>query len=133
MDGAGLDGAAERREASNLQPLGENYKPMSQTAPGSNNTENKGRRFGGRTGEPFTFSFEDRTIEAWPGESVAAALLAAGEVVLRIAEDGGARGVVCGIGLCWECRCIIDERPNVRACMTQARENMQVQRQQGLG
>ncbi len=106
---------------------------MSETASGPNNKENKGRRFGGRTGAPFTFSFDDRAIEAWPGESVAAALLAAGEVTLRIAEDGGARGVVCAIGVCWECRCVIDERPNVRACMTEAREDMRVRRQQGLG
>ena len=105
---------------------------MSESSPGPNKTENNGRRFGSRTGEPFTFTFEDRAIEAWPGESVAAALLAAGEVVLRIAEDGGARGVVCGIGLCWECRCVIDERPNVRACMTEAREDMRVRCQQGL-
>ena len=97
-----------------------------------NKTGKIGRRLGGRTGEPFTFIFDDSTIEAWPGESVAAALLAAGQVVFRIAEDGGARGVVCGIGLCWECRCVIDGRPNVRACMTEARPAMQVRRQQGL-
>ncbi|MDP6788011.1 MAG: (2Fe-2S)-binding protein [Rhodospirillales bacterium] len=96
-------------------------------------TEKNGRRLGGRTGKPFTFDFEDGAIEAWPGESVAAALLAADELVLRIAEDGGARGVVCGIGLCWECRCVIDERPNVRACMTEARAGMRVRRQRGLG
>lgn len=105
---------------------------MSETTPDPGKTEKKGRRIGGRTGEPFTFSFEDRTIEAWPGESVAAALLAAGEVNLRIAEDGGARGVVCGIGLCWECRCVIDGRPNVRACMTEAKADMGVRRQRGL-
>ena len=106
---------------------------MSETAPGPGKGENKGRRFGGRTGAPFTFTFDDRAIEAWPGESVAAALLAAGETVLRIAEDGGQRGVVCGIGLCWECRCVIDDRPNVRACMTEAKTGMRVRRQRGLG
>ena len=116
-----------------VQTLGGNGKAMSETTPGPDKTTNEGRRFGGRTGEPFTLSFDDRPIKAWPGESVAAALLAAGEVVLRIAEDGGARGVVCAIGVCWECRCVIDERPNVRACMTEARPDMRVRRQLGLG
>ena len=90
------------------------------------------RRFGGRTGDGFAFSFDGRAIRAWPGESVAAALLAAGELVLRTAEDGGARGVVCGIGVCWECRCVVDDRPNTRACMTDARPGMVVRRQWGL-
>ncbi|MFQ6022946.1 MAG: (2Fe-2S)-binding protein [Acidiferrobacterales bacterium] len=90
------------------------------------------RRFGERAGEPFTFLFDQRPVEAWPGESVAAALLAADEVDLRTGEDGGARGVLCSIGVCWECRCVIDGRPNTRACMTEARPGMQVQRQQGL-
>ena len=87
---------------------------------------------GRQSGEPFTFLFDDREIEARPGESVAAALLASGEICLRIAEDGGARGVVCAIGVCWECRCVIDDRPNTRACMTQAQPGMKVRRQQGL-
>ncbi len=104
-------------------------------AQGGNNTimtRATARRFGKRDGKPFTFIFEQRTVEAWPGESVAAALLAADEPHLRTAEDGGARGVLCGIGVCWECRCVIDGRPNTRACMTEARPGMQVRRQQGL-
>lgn len=90
------------------------------------------RRPGGRRGEAFTIAFDGRPIPAWPGESVAAALLAAGERCLRVAEDGGPRGVVCGIGVCWECRCVIDGRPNQRACMTEARPGMNVGRQRGL-
>ena len=81
---------------------------------------------------PFQFDFEGEPVTAWPGDSVATALLAAGIVNLRSAEDGGARGVVCGIGVCWECRCVIDARPNTRACMTSARAGMQVRRQRGL-
>jgi hypothetical protein len=90
------------------------------------------RRLGQRSGDPVTIRFEDRDIEAWPGESVAAALLAAGETYLRTAEDGGARGLLCGIGVCWECRCVIDGRPNQRACMAEARPGMKVRRQEGL-
>ncbi len=91
------------------------------------------RRLGARRGQPFTFLFDGRPVEAWPGESVAAALMAAGIATLRRAEDGGARGMVCGIGVCWECRCTIDGRPNRRACMTDAAEGLQVFTQEGLG
>ena len=80
----------------------------------------------------FTFFFNDTVFAAWPGETVAAALLAAGEHWLRTAEDGGHRGVVCGIGVCWECRCVIDGKPNTRACMTEASPEMRVYRQLGL-
>lgn len=83
-------------------------------------------------GSPFEIDFEGETVPAFPGDSVAAALLAAGIVTLRTAEDGGTRGVVCGIGVCWECRCVIDGRANRRACMTPARPGMQVRRQRGL-
>ena len=83
-------------------------------------------------GSAFEIDFEGETVSAYSGDTVATALLAAGIVTLRTAEDGGARGVVCGIGVCWECRCVIDGRPNVRACMTPARPGMQVRRQRGL-
>ena len=91
------------------------------------------RRFSGRPGTPFTFTFEGHEIPAWPGESLGAALIAADEPILRHAETGGARGLLCGIGVCWECRCTVDGRPNIRACMTEAEPGMVVSRQEGLG
>ncbi len=90
------------------------------------------RRLGERTGERFTFRFEGHAIEAWPGESVAAALLAAGQLTLRLSEQGDPRGMLCGIGACWECRCVVDGRPNTRACLTEAQPGMEVRRQRGL-
>ena len=60
-------------------------------------------------------------------------LLAAGITSLRAAEDGSERGFVCGIGVCWECRLVVDGRANVRACMTEARPGMRVSRQRGTG
>ena len=66
------------------------------------------------------------------GQSVAAALLDAGERCLRIDEAGNPKGAVCGIGVCWECRCSIDGVPDTRACVTEARPGMIVRRQHGL-
>lgn len=80
----------------------------------------------------FRFEFEGKQVTARPGQSVAAALLAAGERCLRIDETGNPKGAVCGIGVCWECRCSIDGVPDIRACMTPAKAGMIVRRQRGL-
>ena len=80
-----------------------------------------------------SFTFEGREIRAHPGQSVAAALLAAGEQELRRDEFGESKGFFCGIGHCWECRCEIDGVANVRACMTTVKSEMVVCRQEGVG
>ena len=90
------------------------------------------RRIRNGSGPVLLFEFEGRSVEALPGESVAAALLANGHYNLRTAEDGGRRGVLCGIGVCWECRCVVDGRPNTRACMVEVTRGMTVRRQRGL-
>ncbi len=92
-----------------------------------------GGRIGRRAGEPFTFRFDGRPVEAFAGESVGAALIAAGIPAVRIAGDGTRRGPVCQIGVCWECRCVIDGEPNMRACRTEARPGMVVETQAGPG
>lgn len=82
--------------------------------------------------ETVQFLFNDTPIEARSGQSVAAALIAAGERCLRIDEAGNPKGVLCGIGVCWECRCSIDGVTNTRACMTPVRPGMVVRRQVGV-
>lgn len=81
----------------------------------------------------LNFTFDGRTLNARPGQSVAAALLANGIRHWRQAEDGSPRGLYCGVGQCWECRCIIDGRPNARACMTEVRAGLVVRFQHQLG
>jgi hypothetical protein len=80
----------------------------------------------------FEFIFEGRPIAAREGQSIAAALIAAGERCLRVDEAGNPRGALCAIGVCWECRCSIDGVTDTRACMTLARPGMVVRRQRGL-
>jgi succinate dehydrogenase/fumarate reductase-like Fe-S protein len=71
-----------------------------------------------RRGAPVRFSFEERPVEGYEGESVAAALLAAGWSVLRDSPNGNQpRGAFCWMGLCQECTVVVDgiRRP---ACRT---------------
>jgi len=74
-------------------------------------------------------NFEGREIRCRVGVSLAAALTDAHELDLRDAGDGDIRGVFCGMGVCQECRLIVNGRHGVRACMTPVRESLRVLRQ----
>jgi predicted molibdopterin-dependent oxidoreductase YjgC len=85
--------------------------------------------------EPDCVIYHDgRPIPAKTGEPIAAALLAAGVRVFReTPKKKTPRGIYCGIGRCTDCVMIVDGEPNVRTCVTPAREGMQVRTQRGLG
>lgn len=70
-------------------------------------------------GNRFTFHHEGRPVEAYTGETVAAALYAAGRPVLsRSMRYHRARGLFCATGTCTHCFLRIDGVPNARACTT---------------
>ncbi|MEO6270766.1 MAG: (2Fe-2S)-binding protein, partial [Lautropia sp.] len=74
------------------------------------------------------FSFESVEIEAYAGESVATALLAAGIRSWRNApRDGGPRGLLCAMGSCQECVVRIDDII-VEACRAEVRSGLAVRR-----
>ena len=73
-------------------------------------------------------------VEAFEGEPILAALLAAGIRVNGITKkDHKPRGLFCGIGRCTDCVMIVDGVPNVRTCVTPVADGMIVQTQEGLG
>ena len=81
---------------------------------------------------PLRLTFDGRPITARPGQSVAAALLAAGIRAWRTTRRRGRpRGLFCGIGVCHDCLMVVDGRPNVRACMTPVSEGMRAEIQRG--
>ncbi|MFK7828814.1 MAG: FAD-dependent oxidoreductase [Congregibacter sp.] len=84
-----------------------------------------------RNGEGFTFSYDGEAIDACPGESIAAALIAANRVAFRETPTGERRGVFCGMGVCGECSVIVDGRSR-RACMEMAAPGISVERQPAL-
>lgn len=69
----------------------------------------------------FTFRFDDQEIPARPGDSIAAALAAAGVGRLGARMSGMDRGVYCGMGACQDCMVTVDGRRSVCACMEEAR------------
>jgi NADPH-dependent 2,4-dienoyl-CoA reductase/sulfur reductase-like enzyme len=77
-------------------------------------------------GKTVGIYFGTKTIETMAGQTVLAALVAAGEMVCRTTPGGAPRGVFCGMGLCQDCILDIDGVPNQRACMTPVRAGMVV-------
>ncbi|MBN9437371.1 (2Fe-2S)-binding protein [Bosea sp. (in: a-proteobacteria)] len=80
----------------------------------------------------LTLTFEGRAICFRPGDSLAAALLAAGIGALRQSPvDASPRAPYCMMGVCFECLVEIDGRQNQQACLTPAQDGMVVRRQIG--
>jgi hypothetical protein len=85
-------------------------------------------------GAPFEFLADGEPVTAYPGETVAAALIAAGRRCTRTtARRDEPRGLYCGMGVCFECVMVVDGRPNIRACVTPAAPGVRVETQHGLG
>ena len=82
---------------------------------------------------PVTFSFEGQEISAEAGETLAAALLAAGVRTFRSTQVSGTdRGPWCLMGACYDCMVMVagpHQAPAaVQACMTAVRLGMTVAR-----
>ncbi|WP_088138296.1 (2Fe-2S)-binding protein [Achromobacter xylosoxidans] len=69
----------------------------------------------------------DRESSAYPGETVATALLAAGVSVFRRSHGHAAHAPVCNMGVCFECLVTIDGCRSVRSCMTLITEDMRIE------
>ena len=68
-----------------------------------------------------------REVVAYEGETVLAALMAAGcRTLRRSLHRGEGRGALCGMGVCYECLVSINDRPNQRACMTPVEDLMEI-------
>ncbi len=81
------------------------------------------------TESPFTILFDGRPVPAREGQSVAETLLENGIDTFRRTRGGEPRGPFCNMGVCFECRMIINGRPNSRACMASSRPGMRVEMQ----
>jgi len=78
-------------------------------------------------GPAFTFRFDGTDVVAHPGETIGAALLASGVRALRTTRVGGRpRGLLCGIGACFDCLVSVEDVGVVRACLAPARPDVEV-------
>jgi sarcosine oxidase subunit alpha len=101
-----------------------------------------------RRPQPITFTFEGVEIAAYPGETVAAALIAGNIRSFRRDLRGGFRGPYCNMGTCFEC--VLEVREGgaaagalesdaggpwraVRACLTQVSSGLEARSRQSPG
>jgi D-hydroxyproline dehydrogenase subunit gamma len=74
-----------------------------------------------------TLTVDNRPLTAYAGETLLAALVAAG---IKSQKDSPVRhekrGGLCGMGVCYECLVTLNGVPNVRACMTEVEDGMVV-------
>ena len=74
----------------------------------------------------FEILVDGVAIEAREGTTVAAALWNAGRPILRRSVGGEPRGVLCAMGICFECRVTVDGAAHRRACLERCRPGMKV-------
>jgi len=76
--------------------------------------------------ERAEFTIDGRPAEAEAGVSLLAALWNEGVRAVRTSVTGEARGPLCGMGTCFECRVTVDGQAHVRSCLTSMRDGMSV-------
>ena len=75
---------------------------------------------------------EGEAYEARAGDSVAAALLAAGRELCRTtAVTGAPRAPYCMMGVCFDCLVTIDGVGNRQGCLVTVRDGMRIEIQRG--
>lgn len=74
----------------------------------------------------ITLSIDARSISVAVGTSVAAAIAITGNTSTRRSVSGQLRAPLCGMGVCQECRVVIDGRAHQLSCQTPCESGMQV-------
>lgn len=82
--------------------------------------------------QSVSVDFEGEIINVGAGETVAAAILAAGAEHSRTSPVTGApRLPYCMMGACYDCLVEINGIPNRQACMVRVENGMKIRRQEG--
>jgi len=76
--------------------------------------------------EPVEISVNGSPLTVQSGTTVAAAVLLAGVAAFRRSVTGEARGPLCGMGICYECRVTVDGVPHVKSCQVLCEAGMEI-------
>ncbi len=90
------------------------------------------RRLPNPPGRQLRFTLDGEPLEGREGDTVAAAMLAAGRRSFRqTAVSGAERGPWCMMGVCHDCLVVLDGVASTQACLVPLRDGMAVQTQHG--
>lgn len=85
-------------------------------------------------GPKVKFTYDGKEVEGYEGETIAAALHAAGiRTLSHSLVEKRPRGLFCAIGTCSSCIMTVDGKPNVRICVEKLKAGMCVETQEGKG
>jgi D-hydroxyproline dehydrogenase subunit gamma len=87
----------------------------------------------GRSDLPLRITVDGEAVHGVAGQTVAGILLGAGRSAWRHGATGGARGVFCGIGVCFDCLVTVNGERDVRACRRRAVDGDSVTTQSRTG
>ena len=76
----------------------------------------------------MTVLLNGRPVVLPAGSMASAAFLATGTPT-RTSVSGQPRSALCGMGICFECRALVDGQPHQRTCQLLAREGMRLETQ----
>ena len=76
--------------------------------------------------ESVTLVVDGVSVTMPVGSMVAAAILKSGKHAFRRSATGEARGPLCGMGICFECRVVINGEVPCRSCQTLCENGMDV-------
>ncbi len=76
--------------------------------------------------ETITLSVNGTSVAVPAGTMVSAAVALAGVKAFRKSVTGEARGPLCGMGICFECRVTVNGREHVRSCQLPCEPGMEV-------
>jgi D-hydroxyproline dehydrogenase subunit gamma len=90
------------------------------------------RRLREAAGAGVRVSIDGKPVEVRAGDSVAAAMLAAGLDHFRTtAVSGEKRAPYCMMGVCFDCLVTVDGIGNRQGCLIEVREGMRIETQHG--
>ncbi len=76
--------------------------------------------------DPIRLRVNGNAVSVAAGTVVAAAVAQSGQARFRRSVGGEARGPLCGMGICMECRVTINGQTHCRSCQTLCEEGMEV-------
>ncbi len=91
------------------------------------------RKLNSEIAATMTIYFDGKPIPACEGDTVATALLAAGQYQLRTtSKSGSPRGPYCMMGVCFECVVKIGDRTLQQACLVPVEDGMQIKSEKAI-
>lgn len=90
------------------------------------------RRLPDSHGGKVAITIDGKSVEARPGDTVAAAMLASGHATCRTTTVSGTqRGPYCMMGVCFDCLVVIDGMGSRQGCLVPVRDGMRIELQTG--